>query len=113
MSNEIPESSFKQILLVPEGPPEAVWDRAMDAAFAAAEPDSGQDDSADNSAVDPASAYTDVDIDTDDDSDGESGAGLLQSGGNTPSDPQHEDLSGAAGWDDDDDPLGYDDAAGY
>lgn len=35
MRNEMPELSFKELLMVPEGPPESVWERALDAAFAA------------------------------------------------------------------------------
>lgn len=43
MRNEMPELSFKELLMVPEGPPESVWERALDAAFAAPD-DAAPDD---------------------------------------------------------------------
>lgn len=39
MNPDLTETSFKEVLLVPEGPPEAVWERAMHAAYAVSELD--------------------------------------------------------------------------
>lgn len=44
MRKEMPEISFKEMLMVPDGPPESVWERALDAAYAAAEDDAAPDD---------------------------------------------------------------------
>lgn len=44
MSAEMPEISFKDMLLVPGGPPESVWERALDAAFTHPDQDDVPDD---------------------------------------------------------------------
>lgn len=40
----MPKIRFQELLIVPEGPPESVWERALDAAFANTEPDAIPDD---------------------------------------------------------------------
>jgi hypothetical protein len=40
----MPEISFKEMLMVPDGPPDSVWERALDAAYSTAEQDASTDD---------------------------------------------------------------------
>lgn len=53
----MPEISFREMLMVPDGPPEAVWERALDAAYAAPEEDPAPDDPS------PAHAESDTNAD--------------------------------------------------
>ena len=71
MSHEVPEISLKAMLMVPDGPPAAVWERALQAAFAAGEEDGGADglptDATAGAAETGEGADADDDADEDDD----------------------------------------------
>lgn len=71
MSHEMPEISFKEMLIVPEGPPESVWERALDAAFASTHQDPVPDDEPPDSATpgmlhDPGADFLQTDHDAGD-----------------------------------------------
>jgi hypothetical protein len=69
MSHEVPEISLKEMLMVPDGPPAAVWERALEAAFAAEEQDGGPDGASPALAAAAAGTEAEADIDADDDTD--------------------------------------------
>lgn len=73
MSNEVPEISFKEMLLVPEGPPAAVWERALEAAFAAPQQDDGPDGASPAVAAAGAGTGTEPGMDADADTDPDGG----------------------------------------
>ncbi|MDQ1058393.1 hypothetical protein QFZ23_002294 [Arthrobacter globiformis] len=79
----MPEINFKEMFLVPDGPPESVWERAVDAVYAAAEQDSAQDDPSAGAVVS-----------------GPEDAGILaMSGDEDHSDATHDNDSGTPDWD--------------
>lgn len=79
----MPRIRFSNLLLVPEGPPESVWERALDAVYAAAGQDTGPEDASPGPAVP-----------------GTENADLLAAGGDdSNSDPTtHDDGSAAPAW---------------
>jgi hypothetical protein len=84
MSDEMPEMSFKEMLVVPEGPPESVWERALDAAFASTEQDAVPDDEPPDSAR--AGILQDPSVD------------FLQTDDDAGHHPAHDDSSADSAW---------------
>lgn len=86
MNREVPELSLYELLFIPEGPPETVWERAMEVAFTAVEPDvadGGGPAAEDGESVledSDKDADADADADDDHDEDWQTGSGIPEPG---------------------------------
>jgi hypothetical protein len=97
MRYEMPEISFKDMLMVPDGPPESVWERALDAAYATTEQDAVPDEASPDVAV---SATEEAHL-------------LTPDGDDSDVDPTaHDDGSVASAWDPGQEPDGGEGADG-